>query len=231
MKWTYLLINFFTVLIPAARTTEGTLQFNRKLKYFLPGMIFTAAFFIIWDYFKTRAGVWGFNDKYILGIRFFGLPVEEYMFFITVPYACTFTYEAISHFFGSKIPATSIRPLVWIFSAFALVSSFFVVGKAYTFSVLFVGGLVFPIVTILMPGNSLNMFFITYLISLIPMAVVNGLLTSLPVVFYDNTQNLGIRIGSIPVEDFLYAAILLSMNISLYQWQKNRKPQPLNFQA
>jgi len=61
------------------------------------------------------------------------------------------------------------------------------------------------------------------------MAVVNGLLTSLPVVTYDNMQNLGIRIGTIPIEDFLYAAILLSMNISLYQWQKNGKPLPLNF--
>jgi len=230
MKWTYLLINLFTVLIPAVRSAEPELRFYHKLKYFLPGMIFTAIFFIVWDYFKTRAGVWGFNDKYILGIKFFGLPVEELLFFVTVPYACTFTYEAISHFFGSKIPENKVRWFVWLISVSAIITSFFAIGKAYTFSVLFIGGLMFPIVSWLMPGNSLNVFFITYIISLIPMAVVNGLLTSLPVVTYDNTQNLGIRIGSIPVEDFIYAAILLAMNISLYQWQKNGKPQPLNFQ-
>ena len=27
----------------------------------------------------------------------------------------------------------------------------------------------------------------------------------------------------IPVEDFLYAAILLCMNISLYEWRKNKQ--------
>ena len=230
MKWTYLLINLFTVLIPVLRSSENELKFYRKLKFFLPGMVFTAIFFIVWDYFKTKAGVWGFNDKFILGIKFFGLPVEEFLFFITVPYACTFTYEAISHFFGSKIPDFKGRWLVWLLSVLAIITSLFFVGRAYTFSVLFIGGLVFPVVTLLMPGNSFSLFLITYFVSLIPMAVVNGLLTSLPVVTYDNTQNLGLRIGSIPVEDFLYAAILLSMNISLYQWQKNGKPQPLNFQ-
>ena len=221
MKWTYLLINFFTVLIPAVRSAEPKLRFYSKLKYFLPGMTFTAIFFIVWDYFKTKAGVWGFNDKYILGIKFFGLPLEELLFFVSVPYACTFIYEAISHFFGYRVPDSKNRKVVCLVSVLAIIASFFVVGKVYTFSVLFVGGLVFPIVTWLLPGNSLNIFFITYFISLIPMAVVNGLLTSLPVVTYDNTQNLGIRIGSIPVEDFIYAAILLAMNISLYQRQKN----------
>ncbi len=229
MKWTYLLINLFTILIPALRSAETKLQFNRKIKYFFPGMIFTAIFFIVWDYFKTKAGVWGFNDKYILGIRFFGLPVEEFLFFITVPYACTFIYEAITIFFSSKIRDGKQRYVLLFLSAWSFAVSFLLVGKAYTFSVLFIGGLVFPIVTLLMPGNSLNIFFITYLISLVPMAVVNGLLTGLPVVTYDDTQNLGIRIGTIPVEDFLYAAILLSMNISLYQWQKNGKPSLLNF--
>ena len=229
MKCTYLLINLFTILIPAVRSAEPKLQFNRKLKYFFPGMIFTAIFFIVWDYFKTRAGVWGFNDKYILGIKFFGLPIEEFLFFITVPYACTFIYEAITIFFGSKIRNDKGRYVLLFLSACSLTVSFLVLGKAYTFSVLFIGGLVFPIVTLLMPGSSLNIFFITYLISLVPMAVVNGLLTALPVVTYDDTQNLGIRIGTIPVEDFVYAAILLSMNISLYQWQKNGKPSLLNF--
>jgi len=229
MKWTYLLINLFTILIPAVRSAEPRLQFNQKLKYFLPGMIFTAIFFIVWDYFKTKAGVWGFNHKYILGIRFFGLPVEEFLFFVTVPYACTFIYEAITIFFGSKIRDGRQRYVLLLLSACFFALSFFVVGKAYTFSVLFIGGLVFPIVTLLMPGGSLNVFLITYLVALLPMAVVNGLLTGLPVVTYDDTQNLGIRIGTIPVEDFLYAAILLSMNISLYQWQKNGKPSLLNF--
>jgi lycopene cyclase domain-containing protein len=52
------------------------------------------------------------------------------------------------------------------------------------------------------------------------MFVVNGVLTGLPVVIYNNMENSGIRIGTIPVEDFLYNAILLAMNIGLYEWFK-----------
>jgi lycopene cyclase domain-containing protein len=67
-----------------------------------------------------------------------------------------------------------------------------------------------------------------YTISLIPMAIVNGFLTALPVVIYDNTQNLGIRIGSIPVEDFIYSAILLLMNIALYERSRQRNKRTQN---
>jgi lycopene cyclase domain-containing protein len=50
------------------------------------------------------------------------------------------------------------------------------------------------------------------------MLIVNGLLTALPVVIYNDLENIGVRIGSIPVEDFFYCFILLLMNISLYEY-------------
>ncbi len=223
MKFTYLLINFFTILIPLARTWEPKLQFYKKFRLWFPGMLFTAVFFLTWDYFKTKYGVWSFNDEYILGPRVGGLPIEEILFFFTVPYACTFIYEAMSHFWGSGIPAFKLRTTVYVLSVILLVASFFVTDKAYTFSVLFIGGLYFPVAARLLRGNTLSIFMVTYLISLLPMAIVNGLLTALPVVIYDNTQNMNVRIGTIPVEDFLYAAILLCMNISLYEWKKTKQ--------
>ena len=129
---------------------------------------------------------------------------------------------AISGFFDTRIRQGNERLIVWILSAVSLVASFFIYNKLYTFSVLFLAGFVFPVATIFLKGNKLKKFFITFLISLLPMAIVNGLLTALPVVIYDNSQNLGIRIGSIPVEDFLYGAILLVMNIALYEMEKER---------
>ena len=223
MKFTYLLINFFTILIPLARTWEPKLRFYKKFRLWFPGMLFTAVFFLIWDYFKTKYGVWSFNDDYILGPRIGGLPIEEILFFFTVPYACIFIYEAMSYFWDSGIPAFKFRTAVYVLSVILLVASFFFTHKAYTFSVLFIGGLYFPVAARLLRGNTLSIFTVTYLISLLPMAIVNGLLTALPVVIYDNTQNLNIRIGTIPVEDFLYSAILLCMNISLYEWRKNKQ--------
>ena len=226
MKSTYLLLNFFTIIIPLVRSAENRLRFYTRWKFLFPGMIFTAVFFLTWDYFKTRYGVWGFNDKYIIGPRFLGMPFEEFLFFFTVPYACVFIYEAISHFFDEKIKDGISRYFTWVLSAVSFAVSFFFFNKAYTFSVLFIGGLIFPVAAWMLKGNGLNKFYITYAISILPMLVVNGFLTALPVVIYNNNENLNFRIGTIPVEDFAYSAILLVMNIALYQWALNGKPLP-----
>ena len=222
MKFTYLLINLFTILLPLLSSFEKRLNFYGKWKYYLPGMLFTAFLFLVWDYFKTKYGVWGFNDHYIIGIKFFGLPLEEILFFITVPYSCTFIYESLSWFMAKREFKYSFSPLMLIVSAASLIASFFFTQKAYTFSVLFGAGLVLPFLVRVFTKHQLHLFLMTFFISLIPMAVVNGLLTSLPVVIYDNSENLNIRVGSIPVEDFVYCLILLGMNIGLYELLKRK---------
>ena len=222
MKFTYLLINFFTILIPIARSFEPRLHFYTKWKYYLPGMFLTAAFFIVWDYFKTRYGVWSFNDQYIMGIRFFGLPIEELLFFITVPYACTFIYETVTYFVKPRIFPDSSIYVLWLMGLGALAASPFEIHRVYTFSVLLTFGIAVRILTPFIHGEKLDKFIQTYLISLLPMLVVNGLLTGLPVVIYNNRENLNIRLGTIPVEDFVYCAILLLMNIALYEWARLR---------
>ena len=222
MRYTYLLINFFTIILPLLRSFEPRMEFWKKWKYYFPAMTLTAVFFLIWDYIKTSYGVWSFNDKYIIGLKLGVLPIEEILFFITVPYACTFIYEAVGLFLDSKISAGKEKYIVIPISILALICSAFFFHRAYTFSVLFIGGIFFPIAMFLLSGNQANKFFVTYAISLIPMFIVNGILTALPVVIYDDTQNLGLRIGTIPIEDFLYSAILLAMNISLYEWLKRR---------
>jgi lycopene cyclase domain-containing protein len=45
----------------------------------------------------------------------------------------------------------------------------------------------------------------------------NGILTSLPIVIYDNSYNLGLRIFSIPLEDFIYGYLLISWSIWRYE--------------
>ncbi len=67
----------------------------------------------------------------------------------------------------------------------------------------------------------LNTFFITFLIILIPFGIVNGILTGSfiaePVVIYNDTENLGIRLGTIPIEDIGYAFSMLLMSLVLIQ--------------
>ncbi|MCW5906587.1 MAG: lycopene cyclase domain-containing protein [Chitinophagales bacterium] len=222
MRFTYLLLNAFTISIPLFRSFEPRINFFSKWKYFVPANIITSIFFLVWDYFKTAYGVWQFNDQYIIGIKFFGLPIEEFLFFITVPYACTFIYETILLFVKRRLLADSVKGTFTIISIIGFILSFFLFEKAYTFSVLFIGGAMFLVASLLLSAERFEKFLITYSISIIPMLFVNGLLTGLPVVIYNNAENIGFRIGTIPVEDFLYGAMLLLMNIGLYEWQKNK---------
>jgi lycopene cyclase domain-containing protein len=71
----------------------------------------------------------------------------------------------------------------------------------------------------------LNRFYAAFAVALVPFYIINGILTSLPVVIYNNAQNMGIRIGTIPIEDHFYLMALLLMNIGFYEYFKARKPK------
>lgn len=75
----------------------------------------------------------------------------------------------------------------------------------------------------------LQTFFISFLLILVPFAVVNGILTGSfidePVVFYNNAENLGIRLGTIPVEDIGYAFSMLLMTLVLMDKTENKTQQ------
>jgi lycopene cyclase domain-containing protein len=79
-------------------------------------------------------------------------------------------------------------------------------------------------------GFSASAFFVSYLIVVIPFLVVNGFLTGIPVVEYNDAENLGIRIFSflpwpmnnIPVEDIFYGMLLILMNVALFERLRNK---------
>ncbi|MGB9591461.1 MAG: lycopene cyclase domain-containing protein, partial [Candidatus Kryptoniota bacterium] len=57
--------------------------------------------FVVWDILAVEAGVWSFNRSYIIGIRFAQLPLEEILFFISVPVASILVWEATG-FWGGR---------------------------------------------------------------------------------------------------------------------------------
>lgn len=217
MQYTYLLINLCSVFIPFAFSFDGRLNFYKKWTNLFPAIAITAFLFIVWDYYKTLHGVWSFNDKYLTGIKVGILPIEEMLFFLTIPYACMFVYESVSYYASQAISINLLRAILTILSVVSVVMAVIYHDRIYTLSVM----LLFPVyafmIVKLLTHSQLSLFVITYLISLIPMAIVNGLLTSLPVVIYNNMENTGVRIGTMPIEDFVYCFLLLASNTVLYE--------------
>jgi lycopene cyclase domain-containing protein len=227
MKYLYLILDLGTIFIPFLASFHPRLQFYKKWRSLLYSLVITGAFFIVWDIWFTRAGYWGFNADYLLGLSMASLPIEEWLFFVCVPYACVFTYEAV-HVLKPNLQYsfswfTGITLFLGLLSGVLFVFNY---DKWYTFinfatllGVLVLGFLKFPLL--------LQRFYPVFCLLVVPFLIVNGVLTGSmienQVVWYNNAENLGIRFFTIPVEDFGYAFSLIFINLMLlHTFEKKR---------
>lgn len=97
--FTYLLIDFLTVIICFIASFDKRIKFNRYFGAFLKAALLVLLPFIAWDIWFTAHGVWWFNTDYTTGYAIAGLPVEEWLFFICIPFACVFTFFCLDKFF------------------------------------------------------------------------------------------------------------------------------------
>ena len=221
MTYLYLLINIASFSVPFIYSYEKKMRFIQYWKSVFLAIVLVAIPFLIWDLIFTKNGVWGFNTTYYLGVTIYGLPLEEILFFICIPYASIFTHYAFQYFFKETQLSNKLTLLITvgllIIAVIVLVFSF---PKAYTtvnFS-LFIGLMMYALVT---KDKILNSFYITFLLVLVPFFIVNGVLTGSfidePVVWYNNAENLGFRIGTVPIEDAFYAFNMLYMALILIE--------------
>lgn len=220
--YTYLLLNIVTLLGPLALSFDKKVAFYRSWKSLFPAMLITGALFLIWDVLFTEAGVWHFNPDYVLGVYFLGLPIEEWMFFFTVPYASVFIYACMRTYFPTWEFRKGGKLVAWAMIAITLLVGILTTEKAYTSVTAFLLASWFILVMFSGKSDFLGHFFQTWVIDLIPLFVINGVLTALPVVVYNNEENLSIRLGTIPLEDLFYNMLLLLMNVSLYEFFRQR---------
>ncbi len=230
MNYLYLLVDAATISIPFIYTFDKRLNFHHQWKNFFPACLITGLFFIVWDVFFTQWGIWGFNEVYLTGINLINLPIEEWLFFLCIPYACLFTYHSLFYLISNpfKFPSKYISiPLIVILGILLFLNF----GKYYTTSafVYCIGSVITA--EYLIKAEYLNRFYFTYLIILIPFFIVNGILTGSwiedQVVWYNDTENLGFRIGTIPFEDIFYGMGLLLTITMIYEFLQKRKTQIL----
>lgn len=224
-KYTYLLVDFFCISIPFIFSFHQKLKFIKQWRHFVVPCLATASFFLIWDILFTCHGVWSFNSKKVIGIYFFNLPVEELLFFICIPYACLFTYHAISLFVKIK-SYTKPTSIFSIFLILCLVlTAVLHIKQLYTSVTFFLLAIMF-IFILFKKVNWLTHFYFSFLLILIPFFISNGVLTGswidAPVVIYNDRYNLGIRLLTIPLEDIFYGMLLFLMNVNGFEFSKRK---------
>lgn len=222
MKAAYLLINFLTILFPIVLSFDSRVQFYKSWKFIFPGLIITGLVFLVWDHLFTILDVWSFNPDYVIGSYILNLPIEEILFFITVPFACIFIYECLKYYIKRdllKSVSRMISIMLIILSIVLLLTFYDRVYTLITFGLLL---LALSYAEFIQKAN-LGRFYLAYLVSLIPFYIVNGILTSIPIVMYNNAENMAFRIGTIPFEDHFYSMSMLLINIRLFEYFKSRR--------
>ena len=224
----YLWIDLLSISVPFLVSFHPRIRLYRQWKPLFTAFLITLIPFIIWDVYFTVQGYWGFNEAYLSGMYILHLPIEEWLFFICIPYACIFTHVAILEINPKLMLSEKLtnRISMLLFGVFALVF-LFNFSKAYTAVDMLFAIVVLGLVKSYSP-ELLRTFYITFLFMLIPFFIVNGVLTGFgieeQVVWYNDAENLGIRLMTIPVEDTAYAFSLILLNLFLFlRFSKNKK--------
>ena len=208
MKFTYALILFFTVIICLIASFDRRIKFDQHFSAFLKAAIVVAIPFIAWDVYFTAKGVWWFNTDYTMGLNIAGLPLEEMLFFIFIPFSCVFTFYTIDKYYKWNALSGFNNILVFVSVIVLSVVALLNTDKIYT--------LVTAVVTIatliylhfIARSEWITKASVVFTILMLGFFPVNGILTGSfiesPIVNYNPNDFLGIRMFTIPIEDAVY---------------------------
>jgi len=226
----YFILDLASLSIPFLFSFHPKLQFYKLWKYFFPATLLMMAFFVTWDVIFTHNGFWGFNETYLSGIQLGNLPIEEWLFFICIPYACLFTVYSFKNLLPKfKLSGKATSTIYFTLQTIMITVLLYNYNRWYT-AINFGYAIILLAWIFNNERNLLREFLPVFAILLIPFFIVNGFLTGSwineQVVWYNDAENLGIRIGTVPIEDSIYALTMLLTVFLLMEkfksWNNNR---------
>ncbi|WP_126249051.1 lycopene cyclase domain-containing protein [Chitinophaga rhizosphaerae] len=221
LQYTYLLLDFLTVIICFIFSFDRRIRFDRHFGAFLKAVVLVSIPFLGWDVLFTRMGVWWFNDVYTVGLRFAGLPLEEWLFFICIPFACVFTWYCLDKFFDLAWTNALNNIIVFVAITVCLLAALLEPGRWYTLVTAVATALVLLYMHFVAKWPQIGQVTMVYLLLMPGFFAVNGVLTGTglanPVVNYDPEEMLNIRVRTIPVEDFVYGYAQFLLNVYFFE--------------
>jgi lycopene cyclase domain-containing protein len=225
----YLFLNLLSISYPVYKSFDKRVDYYKHWKYVVIAIIPMLIYMITWDVIFTKYEVWGFNPNYNMNFYFLGLPIEEWLFFICVPFASLFIYEVVIYYDKNDSLKKYSKPisilLILIASAFII----FGFNQIYTLvtgvSLLLL--LLIHLFILKTHNTYLGRFYVAFIFILIPFFVINGTLTgafiSDEIVWYNMEETFGIRLSTIPFEDILYCIFMMLLTTTFYEFIKKKK--------
>lgn len=220
----YLLFDILYLTIPLIFSFSGKAPFFRKWKYLWVSTLATGIIFFAWDAAFTASGVWEYNPDHLVGWYILGVPLEEVLYYVCIPYAGVFVYHTLTHaierdyiYFHHELISSALSILFMVLGLYHM-------DKAFTGTV-FIGSAMFLAfqMIILKPRYMSRFYFATpfILLLLIPHALlITGQFSIQLLVWHDINETLGIRLGTAPVEVLLFGWLLILVNVTVYEWLK-----------
>ncbi len=227
MIYEYLIFNIFVIIGPLLVFFSRRKSVVRpSLKSLAISILIAATFFVIWDYFVVNY-FWFFNSKYITGVFIAGLPIEEILFFFSVPFACLLLWVNYEKYFSEKIISNFRFYLIVFCLILALFFLFY--GIIYTSTVLFVFLGVVLVDCLLKTNLFIEKKFVTFIFLVVNILtlIFNLYLTARPVVMYNEALKTNINIITVPLEDFVFGMALISLTVIIYEKMRKKYTSPI----
>jgi lycopene cyclase domain-containing protein len=93
MGYLSILIGVFALSAALKQVYRVTLFDSRKQGVAIFGFFFLVG--VVWDSYAVHSGHWYFNDHNLVGVRVGLLPIEEYLFFIVLPFFIITFYQVL----------------------------------------------------------------------------------------------------------------------------------------
>ncbi|MBK0370155.1 lycopene cyclase domain-containing protein [Flavobacterium agrisoli] len=227
-SYTYLFVNFFAFIVCFLFSFDKRIQFYKHFGSFLKAAAIVGIPFILWDVCFTQMGVWWFNYDYVIGIHFLGLPLEEWLFFICIPFSCLFTYYCLNRFFDLTWANAFNNMIVFGSSIITLVIALLHYDKWYTLVTAVTTFCTLIYLHFIAKADWIGQASLVFLILMLGFFPVNGVLTGTgieePIVNYNPNEFLNIRMLTIPIEDAVYG--YTQFLLTLYFFKIFDKKQP-----
>ncbi len=94
-QWEYAIVLALVLFFPLVLSFAMRLDIYRHRGALAGAIGIVSVIYWIWDIAVTARGHWTFNQLYVLGAELFGLPLEEWLFFVVIAFVSIFTYEAV----------------------------------------------------------------------------------------------------------------------------------------
>lgn len=214
----YLLVNIFTGASGLLVMFFLRKQLNGNVRSLALSILLVSIPFLVWDSIAATRGDWSFSTNYTYAIRILSLPIEEILFFPTTALACLLIYLLVRRFsFYKQLTEHTVRMMLWSILVIGLVGFVSGWGQYYTMTVMGAMVLTAAISIRWLPTFvSTNTFWLALALCFVPFLIINTILTAMPIVMYSPAAFSGVRVGTIPLEDFFFNFVMLFWYFGVY---------------